>query len=183
MPGSLKIINLKCTVLFQLLYLKIPFHSVPLAKIVYYTVKCFHVPVSSSLFTFGYKQPHLSLSPQRGPGHPMGSQNGTPWVYSQIKHFKRLYLPSVPLSKTTQNMDECPNKTSMLHREKLTVFCVICSLSPSNIPQNPHTRELHSTATSKQKRTPSQCLGTLSQLINLNANFPPNPDWPRSIFK
>lgn len=33
MPGSLKVINLKCTAFFQLFYLKIPFHSVPFPKI------------------------------------------------------------------------------------------------------------------------------------------------------
>lgn len=56
---------------------------------------------------------------------------------------------------------EKKNDPSMINRKKLTVLCVICSLSPSKVPWIAHTRELHSTATSKQRREPSPSIWEL----------------------
>ena len=106
----------------------------------------------------------------------------TQWALKteQIKHFQ-------DSGKTHSYMDVSKqegNYPSKINREKLTMFCEICSLSPRQVPQIPHAKELHShyLQTNQKKEAFPWRLGTLSQYISLNANFTPNPALPRDPF-
>lgn len=74
MPGSVKIINLKCTAFFQLLYLKSPFHSVSFPKIVLIT--------PANVFMF-LSCPHCLLFATRNPISAQVQKKGlgTPWAH------------------------------------------------------------------------------------------------------
>lgn len=123
-----------------------------------------------------------ALSPQIGSGDPVGSlrQNTLHSLTDQA-------LPKTTVGapiKTTQNVDKCPKTRSVINREKLTVFHVICSFSPSEVPRIPHSRELHSVPPPSKREPLPRRLGTLNQHVNLNANSTPNPAWPqRFTFK
>lgn len=69
-------------------------------------------------------------------------------------------------------------------REKLTILYVIGSLRPSEVPQIPHTRELHSALTSNMKEIPLPGLGDTETTYQFEYKIFPKPRFAeKPVFK
>lgn len=157
-------------------------YFVPLIK------RVFVIPAKVSVFLscphyllFATSNTTLAPSPQRRSGDPVDSQNRTPCTPCTDQAFPK--IPTKIHSKYGWVSKQEGNYPSMINREKLTMFCEICSLSPSQVPQIPHTKELHSRHL-QTKKNPSPALGNSEPSYQFECKFDPKPSSAdRFIFK
>ena len=100
----------------------------------------------------------------------------------QIKHFQ----DSVKTHSYMDMSKQEGNYPSKINREKLTMFCEICSLSPRQVPQIPHAKKLHShhLQINQKKRSLPLVLGDFEPIYQSECKFHPTPSFAqRSIFK
>ena len=108
----------------------------------------------------------------------------TQWAHKteQIKHFQ----DSVKTHSYMDMSKQEGNYPSKINREKLTMFCEICSLSPRQVPQIPHAKKLHShhLQINQKKRSLPLVLGDFEPIYQSECKFHPTPSFAqRSIFK